>query len=69
MRCHAVLCVGAKITKDKHGIVFDVPNDKVSIIEEQWRDKPFATLAVLKDMPEYLEEDKGALHCDPTCSA
>lgn len=35
---------GAKLTKDLHGIVFDVPCEKAAIIEANWVDKPYATL-------------------------
>jgi len=46
---------GMRMCKDKKGCVFDVPADKIKVIEEQWKGDKHATLEKLTELPELCE--------------
>lgn len=46
---------GMRMCKDKMGCVFDVPSDKVKIIEECWKGDARSTLEPIKELPELCE--------------
>jgi len=48
-------CVGLRLTKDKLGAVFDLPDDVTDTIESSWKDSKFMTLAKAEALPD-LEE-------------
>jgi ATP-dependent RNA helicase DDX21 len=47
---------GAKLTADGHGVVFDVPTDKVAEIKEAWTEQPWGTLEIVEECPELQQE-------------
>jgi len=46
---------GMRMCQDKKGCVFDVPDDKVKLVEAQWIEDKYATLEQLTELPELCE--------------
>jgi ATP-dependent RNA helicase DDX21 len=46
---------GMRMTKDKLGCVFDVPNDKLTALKEAWTGDRYCTLEAITELPELLE--------------
>lgn len=50
---------GMRMTQDRLGAVFDVPNDKVELVEELWKDGYSATLAQCDALPPLVDLPQG----------
>lgn len=48
-------CRGMRMCLDRMGCVFDVPNDKVELVEELWKDGTSATLMQATELPPLVE--------------
>jgi len=46
---------GMRMTSDKLGCVFDVPQDQIKTLEEQWKGDKHATVEKLTELPELCE--------------
>ena len=48
-----------RMLADRKGCVFDVPNDKVELVEELWKDGYSASLAQADELPPLYETNAG----------